>query len=117
MRHLALALALLGILILSLILLISSPLPVLHPSDLSSLLPNTKVLIFGTVLTERSFEKERRLTLDSGFELRCSCHRAPSLRGKKITAEATVQRYLNQSWLEAHSLSISLESPEQNHDI
>lgn len=106
MDRFALLCALLGLLALMLLLTFTPPITLSSPSDLTLLEPNSRVLVQGTVVADRLFENERRLTLDNHFTLRCSSCPAPPLTDKHIRAIAALQRFQNRTYLEVHTLSV-----------
>lgn len=102
----ALVVAMLSLLLLALLIQFLPPSQVKIPSDLAPLLANQKLSVSGVVIAERSFSSEKRLTLASGIEVRCSCPRSSPLKNKRISVVGVLQHYQNKTWIEAHGVEI-----------
>ncbi|HLC53623.1 MAG TPA: hypothetical protein VJK03_03690 [Candidatus Nanoarchaeia archaeon] len=105
MKYLALIVALLGISTLAIVLNETPPLPISSPSQLSSMLPNTKVSLQGTVTNEKAITNGKLLVLNN-ITIVCNCKNAPYLQNKNISILATVQKYNGKTELEVLKLKI-----------
>jgi hypothetical protein len=92
MRRYSFIITILGLFSLLLILIISQPIPIFSPQELSQLQENQKVLIQGIVIKELFSQNNKILTLNNEIQLICdkSC---PNYLNKNITAIGTLSNF------------------------
>lgn len=97
MKKISFMISVLGIFI----LLLAFALPpkiISSPSELSSLIPNQKIIIQGRVVKETYSENYKTLALDNEIQLKCdiSC---PNYLNKKVSALTILEPYNNKNYL------------------
>lgn len=98
MKNLSLSIALISIFILLLSLFLLPAKPINSPEQLSSLLPNQKIMTAGKVIKETSSKNYKVIKLDNSIELRCEIN-CPSYLNKNISALAISKPYNNKVYL------------------
>jgi hypothetical protein len=107
MKHLALIILLVGLILLSAILLFQKPIITDSPEEIQDLEENQKVKVIGYVVKESTYQALRIITLENGISFTCSD--CPSYLNKNITSIAQIDLYNNKK--ELHALTISDNSP------
>ncbi len=99
MKRLALAITILGIVVLLILLNSQSPIAIKKQADLESLPDNTKIQVRGKVISERYISESKILKLDNNVEI--ICKGCPPYLNQTIIILGITEHYQNKTQIQA----------------
>jgi hypothetical protein len=103
LKPLSLIMTLAGILFLVVLLNFTSPIQINSEKELSSLQSNQKVLVYGRIISERTYDNLKILKLDNNITLVCSS--CPSIKNQTLSILGTIQVYNNETEIKILKIS------------